>query len=247
MQIEICCGDLMSVLEAKKGGASRIELCSALSEGGITPSIGLIEAAVKAGIPMVNVLIRPRSGDFLYDEAELALMERDIEEAVAHGAHGIVTGALTSEGEVDTAAMDRFIKAARKVNPATKIIFHRAFDLVSNPLESLEQIIASGCDGILTSGQAASALKGVETLKHLTEQNKGRILILAGGGVTPENAAEIIRETGVEAVHSSARELFPSKMNFKRDGVTMGKGDRDEYAVMSTSSRIVKKLIDSIK
>ncbi len=162
MQLEICCGDLASVLAAKKGGAQRIELCSGLSEGGLTPSIGLIKAAVATGIPNINVLIRPRPGDFLYSTEELSLMEDDIKTAISAGATGIVIGVLTPDGDIDMNACERLIKAARDEarslgRESLNITFHRAFDVSRDADKSLNDIILLGCDCLLTSGMAPTA------------------------------------------------------------------------------------------
>lgn len=247
MQLEICCGDLASVLAAKKGGAKRIELCSGLSEGGLTPSLGLIRAAVESGIENINVLIRPRPGDFLYSEEEMQLMIDDIRRAIDAGANGVVIGVLTPDGEIDKEASGRLVEAARhaaeekgrKIN----VTFHRAFDVSSNPAQSLEDVIALGCDTLLTSGMAPSAVRGILQIHQLVNQADGRIVIMAGSGVNPSNAADIISATGVEAIHSTARKPVPSRMRFRRPLVPMGSPDSDEYAPLSTSPDVVASLI----
>ena len=153
--LEVCCGDIQSIYAAKTGGAHRIELCSALSEGGVTPSAGLIREAVSSGIPAVHILIRPRGGDFLYSEDEIRLMETDIRCAVSSGVDGVVIGALTSDGDIDMTTCRRLIETAGDCS----VTFHRAFDLCRNPQKALEDIISLGCDRILTSGLARSAVK----------------------------------------------------------------------------------------
>ena len=210
MQLEICCGDLASVLAAKKGGAQRIELCSGLSEGGLTPSIGLIKAAVATGIPNINVLIRPRPGDFLYSTEELSLMEDDIKTAISAGATGIVIGVLTPDGDIDMNACERLIKAARDEarslgRESLNITFHRAFDVSRDADKSLNDIILLGCDCLLTSGMAPTAVKGLPALQRLSRVASGRISIMAGSGVNPANARDIINATEVDSIHSTAR------------------------------------------
>ncbi|MDE5662589.1 MAG: copper homeostasis protein CutC [Muribaculaceae bacterium] len=248
VDLEICCGDMSSVSAALEGGASRIELCSGLAEGGLTPSAALIRAAVGSGIGRVNVLIRPRSGDFLYSEDELRIMEYDIRVAVASGATGIVIGALTPDGEVDMAACGRLIAAARE-NAAryVEVTFHRAFDLARDPLKSLEDVVALGCDCLLTSGMAASAERGVAELKRIVDHAAGRITVMAGSGVSPANAAAIIDATGVGAIHSTARSPRPSAMRFRREEVPMGVPGADEYAPLATSPDIVAALLEIAK
>lgn len=225
--VEICCADVEAVIAAKKGGAERIELCSGLAEGGVTPSLALIRAAVEIGIPEVNVLIRPRPGDFLYTKAEIRLMEEDIQLAVDAGATGLVIGALTAEGDVDMEVCRSLIAtatvcAARAGRQRPNITFHRAFDVCSNPLKALEVIIDMGCDCLLTSGQESTAEDGIPMLRLLVEKAAGRIAIVAGSGVNPDNAARIISETGVDGVHSTARKSIKSGMTHRNEKIGFG-------------------------
>lgn len=243
MQLEICCGDIVSLLAAKEGGAERIELCSALSEGGLTPSIGLIKRAVNSGISRVNVLIRPRTGDFLYTDPEIDLMDENIKCALDAGANGIVIGALTPDGEIDTETCSRLIATAHKYgNNNLNITFHRAFDMSHDWRKSLHSVIDLGCDCLLTSGMATNAMRGVPLLSSLVNEANGKILIMAGAGINPANAADIIAATGVGAIHSTARKPVPSKMVFRRASVSMGVKGADEYAQLVTSADVVKAL-----
>lgn len=245
--LEICCGDLASVLAAKAGGASRIELCSGLSEGGLTPSHGFIKAAVESGMPRINVLIRPRTGDFLYSPDELKLMQHDISNAVTAGATGVVIGALTPDGNIDTEACSLLISAAREASPnGINITFHRAFDLSNDPMKSLEQVISLGCDCLLTSGMAENAVKGSPLIRQIVDRAAGRITIMAGAGVNPANAKDLIEATGVGAIHSTARKPIPSKMKFRRPSVSMGNPGANEYAPLSTSPDVVCALLRTI-
>lgn len=247
IDLEICCGDLLSVFEAKKGGAKRIELCSGLSEGGLTPSIGMIKKAVASGIPQVNVLIRPRRGDFFYSSDEISLMKDDIVNAVRVGAAGVVIGALTSSGDVDTRVMSELIDAAKSECENTHITFHRAFDLSNDYNKALEDIIQLGCDTLLTSGMAPDAFLGIETLKKLVSQAEGRISIMAGGGINTSNILEIIRQTGVRTVHTTARAFLQSKMDFRRPNVSMSSSGEEEYGFPTTNADLVSKLIQIIE
>ena len=163
--LEICAADIQSVHAAKAAGADRVELCCALSEGGLTPSAGQIKAAIEINGPLVNVLIRPRCGDFVYDEAEIEEMVADIEFARNAGANAVVVGALLPDGEVDVEACRRFKSAAG----AMKITFHRAFDMVKDPFASLDTIASLGFDKILTSGLKPTALEAKEMLRKLNE------------------------------------------------------------------------------
>lgn len=246
--LEICCGDLGSVLAAKAGGAQRIELCCGLLDGGLTPSMGLIRAAVATGLPEINVLIRPRPGDFLYTPEELALMESDIRESIAAGATGIVTGVLTPDGDIDIEACRHLVEVARQAGKEVgrekiNVTFHRAFDVARDADKSLEDIIALGFDCVLTSGQAPSAVAGALMLSHLVRRARGRIAVMAGAGVTPANARELQDATGVDSLHSTARKPIASRMRFRRPRVPMGAPGTDEYAPLSTSPDVVANLV----
>lgn len=239
-RLEICAGDLESVMAAAEGGADRIELCSALSEGGLTPSAGMIAEArrIAPGLKL-HVLIRPREGDFVYSAEETACMVADIGAARLCGADGVVIGVLTPDDEIDMAACRRLMSAAAGMS----VTFHRAFDRVKDPVKALEQVIELGCDRILTSGQASSAKEGVEMLSLLNEQAAGRIILLAGAGVNPDNAQEIMRLGGVNELHASARGLKETG----QAAPTVKMGSNDGAPRMVTKASIVEKLIKIIK
>ena len=196
---EVCTGNLASVIAAVKGGAERIELCSALSLDGLTPSIGLLKY-VRQTYPQlkIHVLIRSCEGGFVYSKDDLETMLLDIHEASAF-ADGIVCGALTPEGDIDTEAL-RLMVEASEGNPFT---FHRAFDKCRNPQEALEQMIDAGCKRILTSGQRPSAEQGIPLLHELNKQANGRIIIMPVGGVNEKNARLILDQTGCMEIHGS--------------------------------------------
>ncbi len=200
LKLEVCCGDMQSVLAAKAGGANRIELCRALDVDGLTPSKEMMEEAIGLGIP-VQVLIRPREGNFVYNEAEVESMIRDIRLAKRLGANGVVIGALKPDGSIDEETIRYLVEAAKGLS----ITFHRAFDVCSQPLEALEQIIALGCHRLLTSGQAATAEQGIPLIKQLVELAGERLSIMPGSGVNPENACKILSETGAKEIHGSLR------------------------------------------
>ena len=197
--LEVCTGNLASVIAAVKGGAERIELCSALSLDGLTPSIGLLKY-VRQTYPQlkIHVLIRSCEGGFVYSKDDLETMLLDIHEASAY-ADGIVCGALTPDGDIDTEAL-RLMVEASEGKPFT---FHRAFDKCRNPQEALEQIIDAGCKRILTSGQQPSAEQGIPLLHELNKQANGRIIIMPGGGVNEKNARLILDQTGCMEIHGS--------------------------------------------
>lgn len=201
MEIEICCGSIQSAANAKAGGAVRIELCQGLVEGGTTPSPATIDYAVKELGLQVFVLVRPRGGDFCYNELEIKTMEEDVAFCKKAGATGIVVGFLHPDGSIDTELTRRFVELSAPL-PVT---FHRAFDECADPLNALEQIIDCGCARILTSGCKPTAMEGAEMLQKLVKQADGRIKILAGSGVTPENAAALRVKTGVQEIHGSCK------------------------------------------
>ena len=197
--LEVCTGNMASVIAAAQGGAERIELCSALALGGVTPTIGMMKW-IRQQYPelKIQVLIRSREGNFVYDKADLEAMLEDIRLSLPY-ADGIVCGALTAEGDIDTKALKLMMESTEN-KPFT---FHRAFDRCRNPKQALEQIIDAGCARILTSGQQPSAEQGIPLLRELVQQAADRIIIMPGGGVTTKNARLIIDQTGCKEIHGS--------------------------------------------
>lgn len=243
-KLEICANSVVSCLAAQEGGAYRVELCAGIPEGGTTPSHGEIALARELLKIRLNVIIRPRGGDFLYSDLEHRVMLRDIETARALGVDGIVIGCLTPEGEVDMARNRELIEAAGEMS----VTFHRAFDMCPNPLDSLERIIELGCDRILTSGQEPKAEQGVPLLKKLVEQAEERIIIMPGSGINYRNIAAIARESGAEEFHLSAREPVESGMTYRNPRVKMG-GTAiviNEYEQMITQARLVKNASEAL-
>ena len=205
--LEICVDDVRGARLAEAAGADRIELCSGLAEGGLTPSIGLVHRvlAETSGIG-VNVILRPRGGDFVYPPAEVEVVCADAAELRRHQV-GLVFGALTPAGEVDAAAV-------RRVRGDASLTFHRAFDATVDLGRSLETLIDLGVDRVLTSGGRATALAGADVLGALVRQAAGRIVIMAGGGVRAGNVRELVTRTGVAEVHLRAAERIPSASRF---------------------------------
>ena len=197
---EACCQGVAEAVEAQEGGAQRIELCARLEEGGVTPKEELIqEVLANVRIP-VNVLVRPREGDFVYDDEDTAAILESINQCKDLGVNGIVIGALTSEGDVDIPLMQRFMAAAAPL----EVTFHRAFDECRNPQKALEDIIGLGCKRLLTSGQKASAPEGAELIKELQMQAEDRIIIMPGAGINPDNIMELAEVTAAAEYHGSA-------------------------------------------
>lgn len=242
MQIEVCCYSLDDCRAALNAGANRIELCSGLSDGGLTPSIGLVGLA-KAQISLpVFAMIRPRGGDFVYDTSEQAVMLADIEALKQAGVDGFVLGCLKPDGSVDETLTRTFINAAAPL-PVT---FHRAFDLTRDPLEALEAVIRTGAVRILTSGQQPTAEAGVDLLRTLVKQAAGRIEIMAGAGVNAQNGA-LLAHTGVNALHLSGSETRPSPMQFRSPTVRMASTVQGEYDRVQTSEERVGAVIRIMK
>lgn len=235
IMLEVCAADIESVKAAANGGADRVELCFALTEGGLTPSIGMIDEALKVQGIKVNVLIRPRCGDFVYSEAEIRVMIRDIEACKKLGVNGVVFGALTPAGDIDIEACRRMAASCGELHKT----FHRAFDMCRDPHIATHDIISLGFDRILTSGQARTALEGSQLICKLQHEFP-EIIFIAAGGVSPGNVSEIISRAGISEVHASAKTIVHSSMTYRNPGVCMGSPDADEYSRQTTDTGIVK-------
>lgn len=207
--LEVCSNSLQSALAAQEGGADRVELCSVLGCGGVTPSYGMIARARKVLSIRINVLIRPREGNFVYDDRDAAVVEEDIRACAALGVDGVVLGALTPQGTVDRSLMERWIRVARECG--LSVTFHRAIDESRDVMEALDSVLELGCDCLLTSGGMPSAPQAAEIIRRMADRAGSRLCIMPGSGVNPENAAELVRTTGVRYIHSSARKSRPAE------------------------------------
>lgn len=241
-KFEICANSVASCIAAQEGGADRVELCAGIPEGGTTPSFGMIRNARECISIALNVIIRPRGGDFLYCETELREMVYDIQAAKELGADGLVFGCLRPDGSVDMEAMSVLMDAAGD----TPVTFHRAFDHTSDHFKALEDIISLGCARILTSGCRPTALEGADLLAQLVKKAAGRIIIMPGCGVREGNIAEIARLSGAREFHFSARESVESGMFFRNPEVAMGSED-DPYGYDVTTARRVAATIEPLK
>jgi copper homeostasis protein len=209
--LEACVDSVESALAAQAGGADRVELCENLLEGGTTPSAGLVEVCrERLRIPL-HVLVRPRGGDFVYSDVETEVMQRDIALARRVGAGGVVLGALRPDGTVDVERTRALIGAARPLS----VTFHRAFDFTPDADAALDTLIALGVDRVLTSGQAPTAVAGIQTLARLVVRAAGRIGVLAGGGLSEENLTAVAAESGVREVHVRATALLESPVSYR--------------------------------
>lgn len=235
--IEICANSAQSCVEAEAGGAKRVELCAAIPEGGTTPSYGEIKTAQALTSTIdINIIIRPRGGDFLYTPAEVQSMLYDIEMAKQLKVHGVVFGCLTKEGDIDVELLNKLVAAAKPLS----VTFHRAFDVCRDPFTALEQIIEAGCDRILTSGQQPDAVKGIPLIAELVKRAGGRIIIMPGSGVRENNIARIEAETGAKEFHTSARSVVHSAMEYRNENVPMGSNAvTSEFETVQTDRRKV--------
>ncbi|PWW07694.1 copper homeostasis protein CutC [Mangrovibacter plantisponsor] len=235
--LEICCYSLDCALVAQQSGADRIELCSAPAEGGLTPSAGLLQAVRRMVTLPVHPIVRPRGGDFCYDEHSFEIMLDDISRMRDTGFPGIVTGVLGEDGEVDLPRMSRVMAAAGSM----AVTFHRAFDVCRSPREALCQLADLGVARVLTSGQAASAEKGIALLRELIGI-AGTPIIMAGAGVRPSNIRLLV-ENGIQELHSSAGEYVPSVMRYQHQGVSMSADpDADEFRRYRVSASAVAEM-----
>jgi copper homeostasis protein len=236
--IEICVDSVASAVAAERGGASRVELCADLLEGGVTPSAGLIEA-VRAGLSIgLHVIIRPRAGDFCYEQEEMEIMRLDIAAAKNLGANGVVFGVLDAAGKVDVRRTRELVELARPLS----VTFHRAFDMSEDLFRALEDVCATGADRILTSGGEPTCMQGVETIARLVKAASGRITIMAGGGIRHDNAASIVKRTGVREIHAGLSSSIASPMQYRKPSVSMGEVRGREYERTLVVEEDVRKL-----
>ena len=240
MLCEICVDSVAGVRAAKAAGASRVELCANLLEGGVTPSLGMIRQARAASDINLHVIIRPRGADFLYDDDEFAVMRGDIEAAKTQGADGVVIGLLTADGDIDVDRTRELIALARQLS----VTFHRAFDMTRDPFAALEALIGLGVDRVLTSGQEATVLEGLPLLAELMKAAGERIIVMPGGGITARNVARIVAALKPKEMHFAALEPAAGAMRFRRAHVFMGGELRaPEYDRLDTSAEAVRAII----
>lgn len=242
--IELCVEGIDGFLAAQDAGADRVELCASLMEGGLTPSLATIRAAVKAAKIPVHVIIRPRGGDFLYSQTEFETMVEDVAALRGEGVSGVVIGCLTPDGRIDEARTKRLVEAARPMS----VTCHRAFDMTTDAGEALEALIRCGVDRVLTSGQHDTALEGLATLKAANEQAAGRIVIMGCGALDAHNIRAVRDGAGLAELHFAALKTVPSGMAFRNPHVGMGGTQKDrEYEVTLTDGNAVRATIAAAK
>ncbi len=240
--LEICVDSVESAVAAECGGAQRIELVNSLVEGGLTPSLGLIRAVrsrIKIG---VYVMIRPRAGDFIYSDDELAIMREDIGLAVQNKADGVVLGILTADGDVDVERTRELVELARPL----EVTFHRAFDMARDIDEALRAVIRAGADRVLTSGAQPTALQGRHRIGELVRAARGAIAIMAGGGIRAENVEAIYQATGALEFHAALRSPVASPMKYRRSNLHLGVPGLDDtvhYVVSPADVQALQRAI----
>lgn len=243
LALEVCAGSLASALAAQEGGAFRVELCDNLYEGGTTPSIGTIELArMKLSIKL-HVIIRPRGGDFLYSDLECVIIKRDVEQCRNLHVDGVVIGFLTADGRVDKERTREIVKLARPM----AVTFHRAFDMSRDPFEALEDLILTGVDRILTSGQKNRATDGAELIARLVRQSLGKVIIMPGGGLNEHNISEFAKRVNASEYHATLRRTVQSGMEFRRDDIFMGGLSAiPEFSNLETDPHRVSKMLAAL-
>lgn len=245
MELEICIDSVESAIAAEAGGAQRVELCSALSEGGLTPSAGLMRAVrTRTGVA-VYAMIRPRGGDFYYSEDEFQIMRDDIACAAEMGAAGVVLGLLTKDGEVDLERTAELVRLARPM----QVTFHRALDMARDLDAALEDVVRTGADRVLTSGGAQNAVLGSERVAELVDAARGRIGVMVCGNVRPENVLQIAQATGAREFHSALRRAVESPVTYRNVGLNLGDEGTDEYTrhvVVAEDVRNLRMALDHV-
>ena len=246
MELEICVDSVESAIAAQAGGAQRVELCSALGEGGLTPSLGLIRAVRSRVNIGIYAMIRPRGGDFFYSDDEFSVMRDDIVYATAAGVDGIFLGLLTPDGDVDVERTRTLIGQARSVNRSVKVTFHRAIDMTRDLEKSLEDVIRVGAHRVLTSGGAPNALAGSVRTAALVRAAGNRIRLMVCGRVRPSNVKQIAQATGVKEFHASLRKAVPSPITYRNPTLHLGDAASDEYARYAVHAEDVRHLREAI-
>ena len=239
--LEICADSVESAQAAERGGAHRIELCTNLLEGGTTPSMGLTSMVRDCVSIDVYMMIRPRGGDFSYSREELEIMERDVLAGKQLGVDGFVFGVLCQDGSVDVERTRRLVEAARP----KKVTFHRAFDMTKNLEASLESVIQTGADRLLTSGAEQRAEEGIAAIAKVVADSGPRIKVMAGSGISESNVRRLIHSTGVREIHASARVQIDGPMRYRRESIAMGSIRGREYKRMVVLEERVRRLLEA--
>jgi copper homeostasis protein len=239
-KIEVCVAKLPSALAALRGGAHRIELCDNLHDGGTTPSYGMIKKVRDLVSIDIHVMIRPRGGDFQYSDDEIQLMMEDINICRELGVDGVVLGCLKLDGSINISKTKQLVEYAWPMS----VTFHRDFDLTSDPLAAMEDIIDCGVDRILTSGQKNKAIDGCPLINKLVKKANGRIIIMPGSGITEGNILELREQTGATEFHLTGKTIVESPMIYRKKGIQMGSyPDTSPYSLVVTDEDRIRMLV----
>ncbi len=242
MKLEVIIDSVESAMNAQKGGADRLELCANLVEGGTTPSIGMMKMCNDSVSLPINVMIRPRGGDFFYSENEFSIMKEDIKVAKELGLNGVVLGLLKTDGCVDVIRTKELVEYSRPM----EVTFHRAIDMTPSLEDALEDIIKTGADRILTSGGKQKAEFGIDIVAQLVEKADGRIVVMVGSGVNDENISKMISGTSATEYHVSCRRKFKSEMVYRND-ISMSGFEFDEYSKSVTDIKKIEQIKNVFK
>ena len=243
--VEVCCGSYYDCLQAYKGNADRVELNSALYMGGLTPTVASLILTKKNTDLKVICMVRPRGAGFCYDKEDYETILLDVKSMMENGADGIAFGCLDSEGNIDISKTKEVIEIVKSYGKDKEVVFHRAFDCVNNPYDSMEILIDLGVDRVLTSGLEEKAIYGIKLLKDLQKKYGDRIEILAGSGMNSKNAREFMESTGITQVHSSCKAWLKDKTTTKNN-VSYAYSD-DEYGYDVVDCNLVKELVKITK
>ena len=242
--LEVSIEGVDGLVVAQDNGVDRVELCASVLEGGITPSLGMVREALRRARVPVFVIVRPRGGDFLYSEVEFASMREDVIALRELGVPGVVSGCLTAAGDVDEERTAELLQLARPMS----FTFHRAFDMVRDPAQALEVLIGLGVDRVLTSGQRATAMEGLDNLKRLGQLAKGRMIVMPCGSLRAMNIGQVCRETGLWELHFAAHKMESSGMTHRNPHVAMGGTAQDhEYQRTVTDPMTVRATVEAAR
>jgi copper homeostasis protein len=240
--VEVCVDSLDSAIAAERGGARRVELCGSMVEGGVTPSAGLIAKTRQKISISLHVMIRPRAGDFCYTADEFEVMRRDVLMAKQLGSDGVVFGILGEDANVDIERTRALVDLARPLNTT----YHRAFDMSADLLSSVEHVVKNGADRILTSGGATTAIEGTAMLRNLVEAAKGRVIIMASGGIDHQNVQGVLEKTSVREIHVGLRTPIASPMRYRNNAISMGPFRGNEYQRFVVLEENVAQLVRAV-
>ena len=241
--IEICSYSVQSAINAQNGGAHRIELCSNPIEGGTTPSYASVKLAKEHLDILLNVLVRPRGGDFCYSSIEYETMKQDIINVKSLGADGVVIGILKPNGEIDSERLKELIE----ISSPMSVTFNRAFDMTSDPFKCLEELIKLGVNRVLTSGQKESAFTGKDLIKKMIDFAGDEIIIMPGGSINVDNICELAGYTNAQEFHLSAKAMHPSRMEYKNENISfISSAGFSDFKIIESDESLIRNIVTKL-